>query len=87
MEEVCSHFCDGVDISRKDLLAAESIPTSRHFTKEERVSLRIIQAVAEVPENFGAVAKIIPAGNGHVTLVGETGVKVTEPLDWKFVVG
>lgn len=87
VEEVCSHFCDSVDISRKDLLAAESIPTTRRFTKDERVSLRIIQAVAEVPEGFGAVAKIVPAGDGHVTLVGETGVKVTEPLDWKFVVG
>lgn len=85
VEEVCSHFCDGVDISREDRLAAEGIPTTRGFRKDERVSLRIIQGVAAVPEGFGSVAKIVPAGDGHITLAGEDGKKVTEPVDWKFV--
>jgi len=85
VEEVCSHFCDGVDISREDRLAAEGIPTTRLFNKDERVSLRIIQGVAEVPENFGSVAKIIPNGEAYITLIGENGTKVTEPVDWKFV--
>lgn len=85
VEEVCSHFCDSVDISREDRLAADGIPTTRLFQKDERVSLRIIQAVAEVPEGFGSVAKIIPNGENHITLVGETGIKVTEPIDWRFV--
>ena len=85
VEEVCSHFCDGVDISRQNLLAEHGIPTTRHFSKDERVSLRIIQAVAAVPEHFGAVAKILPAGDGQVTLIGETGLQVTAPVDWKFV--
>lgn len=85
VEEVCSHFCDGVAISRQDLLAAEGIHTTRRFSKDERVSLRLIQAVAEIPEGFGAVTKIIPNGAGHITLIGETGIQVTEPIDWKFV--
>jgi hypothetical protein len=86
VEEVCSHFCDSVHISREDRLAADGIPTTREFRKDERISLRIIQGVAEVPENFGSVAKIIPSGDGHITLIGENGTKVTEPVDWKFVI-
>jgi hypothetical protein len=85
VEEVCSHFCDGVEVSRQDLLAEHGIPTTREFIKGERVSLRLIQAVAEVPEGFGAVAKIVSNGETHITLIGETGIKVTEPIDWNFV--
>jgi hypothetical protein len=84
VEEVCSHFCDSVEISRQDLLAAEGIPTTRTFTKEP-VSLRLIQAVAAVPESFGSVAKIVPAGENRITLTGESGVEVTALIDWKFV--
>lgn len=85
VEEVCSHFCDGVDISREDRLAAEGIPTTREFRKDERVSLRIIQGVEAVPEGFGAVARISPAGDGGITLADEAGVEVTTPVDWAFL--
>lgn len=85
VEEVCSHFCDGVDVSRQDLLAAEGIPTSRLFKKDERISLRIIQGVAAVPGDFGAVAGILPAGDGRITLIGETGLEVSTAVDWQFL--
>jgi hypothetical protein len=85
VEEVCSHFCDGVDVSRQDLLKEHGIPTTRHFSKDEKVSLRIIQGVAAVPEGFGAVAEIVPAGDGRITLTGEHGQIVTPEVDWKFI--
>lgn len=84
VEEVFSHFCDGVDISRKDLLADQGIPTTRDFGREP-VSLRLIQAVAAVPEGFGSVSKIVPNGENQVTLIGENGAEVTTPINWRFV--
>lgn len=85
IEEICSHFCNGLEVSRQDLLAAEGIPTTRHFKPEETVSLRVIQAVALVPENFGAVGSIVPAGENLVTIHGEAGEKITLAVDWQFV--
>lgn len=85
LEEVCSHFCNGVDLSREDLLAEEGIPTTRRFVPEETVSLRIVQAVAEVPPNFGAVTEIVPEGDGRVRITGENGAIVESPVDWSHV--
>ncbi len=85
IEEVCSHFSNGVDISRQSLLAAEGIPTVRHFEADEIVSLRVIQAVAAVPAEFDRVASIVPADDHAVTLTAESGATVTVPLDWKYV--
>jgi hypothetical protein len=84
IEEVCSHFCNGVDVSRQNLLAEQGIPTTRRFTPEETVSLRMIQAVAPVPAEFGAVCSIVPAA-AAVVIRGETGQEIRVPSDWKFV--
>lgn len=85
IEEICSYFCDGVEISRKDLLHNLSIPTTRAFSKESPVRLPMIQAVAAVPENFGMVKSIVPAGDDKVKIIGENRSDVTVPLNWKFV--
>ncbi|MFK7851573.1 MAG: hypothetical protein AB8D78_11395 [Akkermansiaceae bacterium] len=85
IEEVCSHFCDGVDISRKDLLHNLSIPTTRSFSKDTPVTLRIIQAVAAVPGNFGMVKSIKPDGPENVKITDEHGAEVNVPLGWKFI--
>jgi hypothetical protein len=85
VEEVCSHFSDGVDVSREDRLAAKGIPTIRDFRKDETVSLRIAQAVAAVPPGFGKVVSIRPEGTGKVILTGESGASVESDIDWNFV--
>jgi len=84
IEEVCSHFCDGVDVSRKDLLAEKDIPTTREFRAKETASFRIIQAVAAVPNGFAAVAQIRPDGADWVILMDESGIEVRTALDWSF---
>jgi hypothetical protein len=86
IEEVCSYFCDSVDLSRQNLLLELGIPTTRRFHPDEATSLRIIQAVAAVPADFGAVASIRPGGDARVVLTGDSGTSVTSPVDWKFVV-
>lgn len=85
IEEVCSHFCDGIDISRKDLLRNLAIPTTRNFSKNSSTTLRNIQAVAAVPASFGKVTSITPAGDSQVCMTGENGDSVTIPLNWNFV--
>ncbi len=85
IEEVCSHFSDGIDVSRKDPLSGRNIPTTREFRKDETVSLRIVQAVAAVPGGFGAVASIRPFGPGKVVLSGDSGMETEATVDWNFV--
>lgn len=85
IEEVCSHFSDGIDISREDRLAAQGVPTSRLFRHEETVSLRIIQAAASLPKGFTRVASIRPRGDHAISILDESGLEIQVSLDWKFV--
>lgn len=85
MEEVCSHFADNVTSSRQDKLSSQNVPTTRAFSVDETVSLRIVQAAAAVPDDFGAVASIAPRGEGGVTITGENGTTVEVFIDWGFV--
>lgn len=82
IEDVCSHFCDSVDLSRKDLLHNLAVPTTRRFSKDETVSLRNIQAVVAVPENFGLVKSIVPSGGNAVIITDENGLTATTAVDW-----
>lgn len=85
IEEVCSHFCHGVDISREDRLAEENIPTTREFQKDQFLSLKMIQAVAPVPDNFGPVKSIAPLDEHSVTITDENNHFIEVSLDWTFV--
>lgn len=76
------HFCDSVDLSRKDLLCNLGVPTTRPLTKDEPVTLRNIQAIAAVPENFGLVNSILPSGGNAVILTDENGLTATAAVDW-----
>jgi hypothetical protein len=82
IEDGCSHFCDGVDISRKDLLRNLAIPTTRTFLPETPVTLRNIHAVVICPNGFGKVVSIIPNGNDEVTITDESGSSVSAAVDW-----
>jgi hypothetical protein len=85
IEDVCSHFCDSVDVSRRDLLHNLGIPTTRKFSKQSPVALKHIQAAASVPQNFGKVDSIIPISETEIRITGENGDMITVPLDWKFI--
>lgn len=85
IEEVCSFFADAVDVSRKDPLAADGVPTTREFRKDETVSLRLVQAAAAVPRDFGAVSSIAPAGEGKILITGSSGQSVESSIDWNFI--
>lgn len=86
IEDVCSHFSDGVDKSRLDLLAKHGVRTTRQFRKDQTVSLKSIHAVVAVPAHFRAVRSIVPAGARSVKLTDESGIEVVTDLDWNFFV-
>jgi hypothetical protein len=83
IEDVCSHFCDGVDVSRKDLLRNLSIPTVRSFSKDTPVTLHTIHAVAAVPDGFGKVESIAPVGENEVIITGTEGGTVSAKVAWR----
>lgn len=86
IEEICSHFSDGVDKSRQNSLAAQGVSTTRRFRPDETVSLAIVQAVAPVPADFGKVVGITPKDDSTVTVTGGSGAVVVVTIDWKFVI-
>lgn len=82
IEDICSHFCDSVDISRQDLLKEWDIPTSRNFNSSQPTTLRYIQAVTAVPENFGRISQIKPNGDNSLSIIDEKGMSFTTAVDW-----
>jgi hypothetical protein len=89
VEDICSHFCDGADVSARDLLAPEGVPTARDFAADKPVHLRHVQGVVAVPANFGGVAELVPEPGdaSRARLRGESGMAVVFPLDWTFLGG
>ena len=86
LEEVCSYFAENVTTSRQNLLHEEEVPTTRFFSADKKVSLRILQAVSPVPPGFGAVASILPKGPEMVALTSDTGITIDVAAQWEFVV-
>ncbi len=85
LEEVCGHFSDGLEISRKDLLKKEGVPTTLSFQSKPK-SIRLIQLVCAVPKNFGLVRSIEKGKSGsEVIVTGERGTVVHAPVDWTFL--
>lgn len=84
LEEVCSFFAESVTESRKNPLADAGVATVREFDGSE-ISLRLIQGVAEVPEEFDVVKEIVPDGEGRVKLRSQNGVEVVAEVDWGFL--
>lgn len=85
MEEVCSFFSHGVDVSREDRLASEGIATTRDFAVNEVVRLPIIQGVALVEAGFGQVRSILPRDEQSIEITGDQGQVVIVKIDWQFV--
>jgi hypothetical protein len=85
IEDVCSYFAEGVDSSRLDLLKPLGIATTRNFQKNSPVQLRTVQAVVPVPTGFGAVASIVPHGEGAIKLTAESGCEIIANIDWNYL--
>ena len=86
IEDVCSYFATGVDRSRLNLLAEQGVSTTRKFRENLPTTLRTIQAVAAVPQGFGAVRSIVPHTDDFVKITSESGREIDIPLEWRHVI-
>lgn len=88
LEEVCSHYCDGLETARLDRLKSQRIPTTYAFKPKEPKSIRVIHLVHPVPKNFGRIERIEkdPDG-GHIRVEGSGSISVRVPVDWGFLHG
>lgn len=75
IEDVCSYFAEGHAPSISGPLEDQGIATSRNFHASETVRLRVVQAVAALPQGFGSVTDIRDEG-GRAVLVDESGTAV-----------
>lgn len=86
IEDVCSYFAEGHAPSITAPLASQGIATSREFRAGERVRLRVVQAVAALPEGFGSIADIRDV-DGYAVLVDETGREIATTTSCAFLAG
>ena len=87
LEEICGHYSDGLDVSRKDLLKGQGVPTTAYFRAKEAKTIRVIHLVHPVPKGFGKVEAIDRGADGtDITVHGATG-RVRVPVDWTFLHG
>jgi hypothetical protein len=84
LEEVCSHFSDGLEESRKDRLNKFKVPTTADFSKTRPTILRLIQLVHPVPADFGMVSNIKKELDA-IVVTGAKGKKVRIPVETEFL--
>ena len=85
LEEVNTYF-DWLSLSRKNPLQKQGIATTRHFSRSRPTSIRLIQAVHQVPTNFGMVSNIVAGDRpNEVSVSNIEGRRITVPLDWDFL--
>ncbi len=85
LEDVTSYFHYGLAESVKsNSLSQQGIPTSIRLDKRRPLVVNLIQGVAEVPANFGAVKSIVRAPGG-IRITNETKSTVFANLDPAFL--
>ena len=85
VEDTTGFFHTGLaDSARPNALTRRGLTTCHQLRANQPFAVRYIMAVAAIPRRFERVKNIL-VGPGHVTLVGERGVRVTTPLDCAFL--
>src|SRR5690606_12523772 len=85
LEEVTSYFHYGLAASAGlNPIAARGWPTHADLDPAQPLDVRMVQAIATVPEGFDHVAAIEPQ-RGGVALTSRSGRSVTVPLDHGFL--
>ena len=85
VEDVCSYFGDGFDVSRTEPLAKHGISCTRLFTAEQSTVLRNAQMV--VPTNGQQAVQSVTEieGEQQVRIQFENGYETCAALDWEWL--
>ncbi len=86
VEDVCSHFHDGLEISREDRFRTRAIATTLAFAPDKPRFIRHIQLVQPLPPGFTTVESVARDALGEsIRLNSRTGGSLTVPVDWRFL--
>jgi len=86
IEDVCSYFAEGHEPSIEAPLAHVGIPTAREFRATEPVRLRVVQAVAALPEEFGRITDIRDR-DGYAVIVDDVGRELSTATSCAYLSG
>ncbi|GBD88742.1 hypothetical protein BMS3Abin03_02683 [bacterium BMS3Abin03] len=85
MEDVCSSFADGLAVSAEDnFLNKEGIKTCHQIKGDTGMSVKYIQGVVRIPEDFRRVKTIVKKENG-VEITSFSGKVVFTKVDTGFL--
>ena len=85
LEDVCSYLNEGMPISaRPNAINRKGIPTALELSPDRPTDVNYIQGVAKIPTDFRMVREV-RFGDGTVTFVSTTEMKVTIPVNYEFV--
>lgn len=85
LEEVTAYFAFGLAASaRPNPLSARGFSTCLHLNRHRPTVISYIMAVAEVPRDFDAVARIEPVTDA-VDLLSTNNTRVRVPLHWEYL--
>lgn len=85
VEDVCSHFHDGCQVSNQDLLKLRGIKTSRKFNQSETVVLRHVQFVHPVKEQPGLKSIDYKPDASSLVLLFEDGQSSKAYVNWRWL--
>jgi hypothetical protein len=86
LEDIIGYFACGLaESAQHNALVARGIPTCLIVTPGAKLLIPYIQGLVRIPENFGRVAAVEPAGPGELVVRGTTGKEVAARCRWEFL--
>lgn len=86
LEEITGFFHYGEAASTgRNFLSDQGIPTSRLFESEQSVDIPLVSGIASIGSEFGSAVSIDRAGDGHISITGQSGEEVRIPCDVGFL--
>ena len=87
LEEICGYLAMGRVASIADNpVNAQGIPTAHTLQSADRLVVRTIQGVVDVPSGFDAVRSVHPTDQG-IVIEAASGTRMSVTVPWRFVVG
>jgi hypothetical protein len=85
IEDCCSFFACGYKPSiEENELTGRNWKSAFRFSKDAPSSIKVIQGIARIPENFGRITATKFTADG-IEFTGCSGITVSAKVDWKFV--
>ncbi len=86
LEDTCSFFADGLKASAsKNCISDAGFPTAVKLSDRKSFTVNYIQGLAKISPKFGARVKNILFGEGNISILSESGIRLEVPVDPSFL--